>query len=107
MSKNNQRNLSEINLGNETYHRGYQDGLAGVPKNIKKSHRHAHRYHIGYRHAQEYRKRAVVSREVKLAEHAKLNTIQVGTKVYAAAPTVPKPKEQLGFWTRCLLWLKG
>lgn len=49
MSKNSQRNLSEINLGNETYDRGLADGMAGRPKSIKKTHRHAHRYHIGYR----------------------------------------------------------
>jgi hypothetical protein len=53
MSKNNQRNLSEINLGNQTYDRGFADGFAGRPKSIKKSHRHAHRYHTGYRHGAE------------------------------------------------------
>lgn len=57
MSKNNQRNQSEINLGNDTYNRGYADGVAGNPKTIKKTHRHAHRYHIGYRHGQDQTKR--------------------------------------------------
>lgn len=57
MSKNNQRNQSEINLGNDTYNRGYADGVAGNPKTIKKTHRHAHRYHIGYRHGQDQAKR--------------------------------------------------
>lgn len=57
MSKNNQRNQSEINLGNETYNRGYADGVAGNPKTIKKTHRHAHRYHIGYRHGQDQTRR--------------------------------------------------
>ncbi len=58
MSKNTQRNLSEINLGHETYRRGYGDGIAGRPKTIKKTHRHAHRYHIGYRHGAEETARA-------------------------------------------------
>lgn len=57
MSKNSQRNQSEVNLGNETYNRGYTDGLVGNPKTIKKTHRHAHRYHIGYRHGQDQTKR--------------------------------------------------
>lgn len=55
MSKNEQRNRAEINLGNETYDRGLADGLHGRPKSIKKTHRHAHRYHIGYRQGERQR----------------------------------------------------
>lgn len=40
---------ASINLGNETHARGFNDGLNARPKTIKKTHAHAHRYHIGYR----------------------------------------------------------
>lgn len=94
MSKNNQRNLSEINLGNETYSRGYADGVAGNPKTIKKTHRHVHRYHIGYRHGQEQAKRATGP----TLDIQKDNVVHVHHKLPAAA----QPK---GFWVRLKQWV--
>ena len=95
MSKNNQRNLSEINLGNETYDRGYADGVAGKPKTIKKTHRHAHRYHIGYRHG------------VDQAKHETGPALTIVGVDQVAHVHHKLPRSQPGFWTRCLLWLKG
>lgn len=103
MSKNNQRNQSEINLGNETYNRGYADGVAGNPKTIKKTHRHAHRYHIGYRHGQEQAKRetgptlTILGSDQVAHVHHKLTA----EDAYRA---LAKPR---GFWSRCVAWLKG
>lgn len=101
MSKNNQRNQSEINLGNETYDRGFTDGNAGVPKNIKKTHRHAHRYHIGYRHGETARNLAA-SWVAPMAVQARVATIPL-----SAAEAVRVLRKPAGFWTRVLRWLKS
>ncbi|MBO6275874.1 MAG: hypothetical protein J6N20_00265 [Pseudomonas sp.] len=98
MSKNNQRNQSEINLGNETYNRGYLDGLAGNPKTIKKTHRHAHRYHIGYRHGQDETKRTTGAPLILTNN----NVAHVHHKIPAGNPFVPK-----SFWQRFCRWIKS
>lgn len=95
MSKNNQRNLSEINLGNETYNRGYVDGAAGNPKTIKKSHRHAHRYHIGYRHGVDQVKRETSAPLILVNE----GVAHVHHRIPSAKPT--------GYWARFTRWLKS
>lgn len=102
MSKNDQRNKSEINLGQETYHRGYTDGVAGNPKTIKKTHRHAHRYHIGYRHGQDQLKRQTTAPLTVVSE----NVAHVHHKLTAedAYRALGKPE---GFWSRVLRWIKG
>lgn len=108
MSKNNQRNLSEINLGNSTYARGFNDGLNGRPKTIKKSHRHAHRYHIGYKAGQA---------EHRTTMRAALSTSDSGieTRNFYRVPETPSPVSDLiqnlgkpkGFWARFRDWLLG
>lgn len=102
MSKNDQRNKSEINLGQETYHRGYADGVAGNPKTIKKTHRHAHRYHIGYRHGQDQLKRQTTQPLIVVSE----NVAHVHHKLTAedAYRVLGKPS---GFWARFTRWLKS
>lgn len=95
MSKNNQRNQSEINLGTETYNRGYRDGLAGNPKTIKKSHRHAHRYHIGYRHGVDQTKRET-GKPLTLVHE---NVAHVHHKLLTAKST--------GYWSRFLHWIQS
>jgi hypothetical protein len=105
MSKNKQRNQSEINLGHETYTRGYGDGIAGHPKTIKKTHRHVHRYHIGYRHgAEEY------ARNMKSGLH--LQDSHGVTQVMHQKPVNPlvatlikKQSEPTGFWGLLKSWL--
>ena len=108
MSKNKQKNLSEINLGNETYDRGFNDGLNGRPKTIKKTHRHAHRYHIGYRAGERER---TTTMQAALAVDD--NGIQ--TRVYTGTPEPQAPVKDLianlgkpkGFWARFRDWLLG
>lgn len=103
MSKNNQRNQAEINLGNETYNRGYSDGVKGNPKTIKKTHRHAHRYHIGYRHGQDQAKRET-GPTLTLHSH---NVTHVHHRLPpltadGAARVLGKPR---GYWAKFKAWL--
>lgn len=102
MSKNTQRNQSEINLGNETYNRGYADGAAGNPKTIKKTHRHAHRYHIGYRHGQDQTKRMTGPALTTPDGHVR----HVHHKLTAedAHRVLGKPN---GFWAKFKAWLSS
>lgn len=58
MSKSGQQSPASVNLGNQTYDRGVADGIHGRPKSIKKTHAHAHRYHIGYRQGEKARARS-------------------------------------------------
>jgi hypothetical protein len=102
VSKNNQRNMSEINLGNETYNRGYSDGLVGNPKTIKKTHRHAHRYHIGYRHGQDQTKRATGAPLTLVSE----NVAHVHHKLPSSSAPLPTGKPA-GFWARFTRWMKS
>ncbi|AXC36504.1 hypothetical protein HOT57_gp60 [Pseudomonas phage phCDa] len=112
MSKNNQRNLSEINLGNETYNRGYADGSAGNPKTIKKSHRHAHRYHIGYRHGQDQAKREtgpafeVLDGNDVVRVHHRIRSASLANNFAPAHDLYPSGKPR-GFWAKFKAWLKG
>lgn len=107
MSKNDQRNKSEINLGQETYNRGYADGLAGNPKTIKKTHRHAHRYHIGYRHGQDQLKRqtteplTIVSQNVAHVHHK----LPAQENAVVRALIDQQKKGSTGFWARLRRWM--
>lgn len=110
MSKNNQRNHSEINLGNATYERGFNDGLNGRPKTIKKTHRHAHRYHIGYRAGDRERN---TTRQAALAVDSVSSPIR--THAYLpgnlahpwGADHVENLGKPQGFWQRFAAWLRG
>lgn len=101
MSKNAQRNQSEINLGNETYDRGYSDGAAGNPKTIKKTHRHAHRYHIGYRHGADATKRSTGNPLVVVSG----NVAHVHHKLRADHTLAGNPRN-VGLLTRIWNWIK-
>jgi len=110
VSKNKQKNLSEINLGNDTYHRGFNDGLNGRPKTIKKTHRHVHRYHIGYKAGQA---------EARTTMRAALAQDDNGVRSLAYQAehlnlVIPKPVEDLQasftkptLWQRAKRWLFG
>lgn len=100
MSKNDQRNKAEINLGNQTYDRGVADGIAGRDKNIKKTHKHAHRYHIGYRHGLAERNRAGT-----IAQAAVRNAEGVVITTYGEASLQLTPR-RAGFLTRIWNWIK-
>lgn len=117
MSKNAQQNRSEVFLGNETYKRGFNDGLNGRPKTIKKTHRHVHRYHIGYRQGQAEAKATQAS-----ALHQDNNGIR--NVAYLETPgwsmsadghvNIKTPAEELkanferpSFWARLKRWLFG
>lgn len=115
MSKNAQQNRSEVFLGNETYARGFNDGLNGRPKTIKKTHRHAHRYHTGYRHGQAEANttmQAALSRDVdgvrQVAYANALGQTRLGaadeSPVKELVANLGKPK---GFWQRFKAWLVG
>lgn len=126
MSKNAQQNRSEIFLGNETYARGFNDGLNGRPKTIKKTHRHAHRYHTGYRHGQAEAKttmQAALSRDVdgvrQVAYANELGRTRLASSVRQMRERpetlIEKPIDELignlgkprGFWQRFKAWLLG
>lgn len=100
MSKNTQRNQSEINLGNETYHRGYGDGVAGLPKTIKKTHRHAHRYHIGYRHGVDASKRLISVNSPKTM--VRVDETGVAQTLFQLPAGKPK-----GIWAKFKAWLSS
>lgn len=122
MSKNKQKNLSEIHLGNETYSRGFNDGLNGRPKTIKKSHRHAHRYHAGHRQGME-------ERNTTMRSALAINNQGIQTRSYTGSAingglgrvcdpqlvVVDSPVKELvanlgkpkGFWARFKTWLRG
>lgn len=102
MSKNNQRNLSEINLGNQTYDRGFADGMASRPKSIKKTHRHAHRYHVGYRHGLESLGRSYTQGQSFSDGDGVYKTVHgEGAKVLKSSVV------NMRWWTRLLAWFRS
>lgn len=93
---------ASINLGNETHARGFNDGLNGRPKTIKKSHAHAHRYHSGYAMGMtEYRSTTRSAMEVEM--HQGLN---VSTRVYRVEDTKPEDKPK-GLLSRFMAWFRS
>lgn len=93
-----QQTKASINLGNETHARGFNDGLNGRPKTIKKTHVHAHRYHIGYRLGQA---------EAKTTMRAALshNDNGVQTRNYVGEAVVSPPVKR-GFLSRIMAWVR-
>lgn len=93
---------ASINLGNATHARGFNDGLNGRPKTIKKSHAHAHRYHTGYI-------LGVVERDTSMrsAMEVEMNQgLNVSTRVYQVEDTKPEDKPK-GLLNRLITWLRG
>lgn len=93
---------ASINLGNVTHARGFNDGLNGRPKTIKKSHAHAHRYHTGYI-------LGVVERDTSMrsAMGIEMNQgLNVSTRVYQVEDTKPEDKPK-GLWDRFMTWFRG
>lgn len=93
---------ASINLGNATHARGFNDGLNGRPKTIKKSHAHAHRYHTGYI-------LGVVERDTSMrsAMEVEMNQgLNVSTRVYQVEDTKPEDKPK-GLWARFMAWFRG
>lgn len=93
---------ASINLGNATHARGFNDGLNGRPKTIKKSHAHAHRYHTGYI-------LGVVERDTSMrsAMEVEMNQgLNVSTRVYQVEDTKPEDKPK-GLWDRFMVWFRG
>lgn len=87
---------ASINLGNQTYERGYADGLANRPKSIKKSHAHAHRYHAGHRRGVEDFKRRRTSMATK--------AVQEDNGVVRVLYTEPAKKQ--GLLARIAAWIR-
>lgn len=104
MGKNAQRNLSEVNLGNETYDRGLADGMAGRPKSIKKTHRHAHRYHIGYRQGQRQRPSAS---DVSVTQGGIAVTVHGHGSAQLRSPSGLTASNKRGLLTRIWGWIKS
>lgn len=91
-----------INLGNVTHARGFNDGLNGRPKTIKKSHAHIHRYHKGYA-------LGVVERSTTMrsAMDVQLDMgVSISTRVYQVEDTKPETKPK-GLLNRFITWLRG
>jgi hypothetical protein len=105
MSKNTQSNQSEINLGHETYTRGYGDGIAGRPKTIKKTHRHVHRYHIGYRQGAEEQARNVTAGLHLQDSHGVTQVMHEKPVNPLVAALIKKQNEPTGFWDTLKSWL--
>ena len=103
MSKNAQRNQSEINLGNETYDRGLADGIAGRPKSIKKTHRHAHRYHIGYRQGERQNQS---KHAVNYGNSVSFSRDGVEVTIHGNGAAKLQPR-QTGLLTRIWEWIKA
>lgn len=90
---------ASINLGNETHARGFNDGLNARPKTIKKSHAHAHRYHIGYRLGEAER---LTTMKAALAT----NDAGIVTCSFERNTVVPAP-EPKGFLGRFIAWIRS
>lgn len=94
---------ASINLGNETYSRGFNDGLNGRPATIKKSHRHLHRYNKGY---------ALGAAEQQRTMHAAVNIDNEGVmqsfiKHADAIQREDVKKKPKGLLSRFVAWLRG
>lgn len=110
MSKNAQQNRSEVFLGNETYARGFNDGLNGRPKTIKKTHRHAHRYHIGY-------KAGLAEKQTTMRAALSVDMDGIQTNNYERGQSLGDYRspvnelidgfEKPSFWQRAKRWLFG
>ena len=93
---------ASINLGNETHARGFNDGLNGRPRTIKKSHAHAHRYHSGYGLGVTERNTTMRSAmDVQLDVHG-----SISTRVYQVEDIKPADKPK-GLWGRFMTWFRG
>lgn len=93
---------ASINLGNETHARGFNDGLNARPKTIKKSHAHAHRYHIGYRLG-EAERLTTMKAALAVEMHHGMNVV---THSYQTADTKPEAKPK-GFLGRFIAWIRS
>ena len=93
---------ASINLGNETHARGFNDGLNARPKTIKKSHAHAHRYHIGYRLGEAER---LTTMKAALAVEMQQG-MNVVTHSYRMVDTKPIDKSK-GLLSRFIAWIRS
>lgn len=98
---------ASINLGNATHARGFNDGLNGRPKTIKKSHAHAHRYHTGYL-------LGVVERDTSMRSALATNEDAVVTMNYKRHTPTPSTEglivqgsRPVSLWGRFMAWFRG
>ena len=110
---------ASINLGNVTHARGFNDGLNGRPKTIKKSHAHAHRYHTGYL-------LGVVERDTSMRSALTTNEDEVVTRSYIRNPEkavitsygnireaekalreIAQNARPVSLWDRFMTWFRG
>lgn len=91
-----------INLGNDTYARGFNDGLNGRPVTIKKSHAHAHRYYKG--HAAGGLERSTTMRSaLAIEEEGVMQSFIKHSELIKRLETEEKPK---GFLSRLFTWFR-
>ena len=94
---------ASINLGNETHARGFNDGLNARPKTIKKSHAHAHRYHIGYRLG-EAERLTTMKAALAVEMHQGMNVVTM--HYHHNSPFAPGEKPK-GFLSRFIAWIRS